>query len=209
MKVRGFRIELGEIEAVLEQDPAVQQAVVVVREDTPGDQRIVAYVVHRPGAAPTASELRGALRERLPDYMVPHIIVELDGLPLGPSGKVDRRALPDPLAAPGEDDHYVAPRTQMEVQIAGVFQELLRVPRVGLLDNFYDLGGHSLLSVQLVHRIERETGHRLSPRALVYQNVEQIAAECDRAAQRPEAERPGRPRSLLGSLKGRLFGSED
>jgi acyl carrier protein len=152
VKVRGFRIELGEIEAVLSQHPAVQQNVVVVREDISGNQQLVAYLVPHPEQAPTASELRHFLKQQLPEYMVPSVFVTLDTLPLTPNGKVDRRALPSPeglrieLAAT-----YVAPRTELEQMITTVWQEVLRVEKVGMHDNFFDLGGHSLLVVQ-VHR---------------------------------------------------------
>ncbi|MCS6914979.1 MAG: amino acid adenylation domain-containing protein [Myxococcales bacterium] len=204
VKVRGFRIELAEIEAALERHEAVREAVVVVRQDAPGDQRLVAYVVYGPQGGATPSELRSFLRKDLPDYMLPHLFVEMDRLPLGPSGKVDRRALPDPFGQAQRDDGYIPPRTPTEQLIARLFAEVLGVPRVGLHDNFFNLGGHSLLSVQLVHRIERETGRRLSPRALVFQNVGQIAAECDRApTEQDQAER--RDRSLLGALRDRLF----
>jgi acyl carrier protein len=153
VKVRGFRIELGEIEAVLSQHPVVQQSVVIVREDIPGNQQLVAYVVpYKDQAPPTASELRHFLKQQLPEYMAPSAFVTLDSLPLTPNGKVDRRALPSPeglradLAAA-----YVAPRTELEQMIATVWQEVLRVEKVGIHDNFFDLGGHSLLVVQ-VHR---------------------------------------------------------
>jgi amino acid adenylation domain-containing protein len=153
VKVRGFRIELGEIEAVLSQHSVVLQSVVVVREDIPGNQQLVAYVVaHKEEAPPTASELRHFLKQQLPEYMVPSAFVTLDSLPLTPNGKVDRRALPSPeglradLAAA-----YVAPRTELEQMIATVWQEVLRVEKVGIHDNFFDMGGHSLLVVQ-VHR---------------------------------------------------------
>jgi amino acid adenylation domain-containing protein len=153
VKVRGFRIELGEIEAVLSQHSVVLQNVVVVREDIPGNQQLVAYLVpHKEQAPPTASELRHFLKQQLPEYMVPSAFVTLDSLPLTPNGKVDRRALPSPeglradLAAA-----YVAPRTELEQMIAKVWQEVLRVEKVGIHDNFFDMGGHSLLVVQ-VHR---------------------------------------------------------
>ena len=179
VKVRGFRIELGEIEAVLAQHPAIRQPVVVVREDSSGDKRIVAYVVYRPDQTPTVSELRKFVRGLLPDYMVPHLFVDLEALPLTQNGKIDRRALPDPFqqtSAPA--DEYVAPRTPMEVFVADLWRELLNVERVGLRDNFFDLGGHSLLSMQATYRIEKKTGRRLNPRSMVLQNLERVAAEC-------------------------------
>jgi amino acid adenylation domain-containing protein len=196
VKVRGFRIELGEIEAVLAQHPAIRQPVVVVKEDSSGDKRIVAYLVYRseqtplpagahaasipePIRAPTSSELRKFLRGLLPDYMVPHLFMDLEVMPLTQNGKIDRRALPDPFqesSAPAEE--YAAPRTPMEVFVADLWRELLHVERVGLRDNFFDLGGHSLLSMQVAHRIEQKIGRRLNPRSMVFQNLEQIAAEC-------------------------------
>ena len=187
VKVRGFRIELGEIEAVLAQHPAIRQPVVVVREDSAGDKRIVAYVVYQPVEAPTASELRKFLRGLLPDYMVPHLFVDLEVLPLTQNGKIDRRALPDPFqesSAPAEE--YTAPRTPMEVFLADVWREVLKIERVGLRDNFFDLGGHSLLSMQVAYRIEKKTGRKLNPRSMVFQNLEQIAAECG-GGEAPEA----------------------
>ncbi len=156
VKLRGFRIELGEIEAVLSQHPVVQQGVVVVREDSPGNQQLVAYLVPHPEqAAPTASELRQFLKQQLPEYMVPSAFVTLDSLPLTPNGKVDRKALPSPeglrleLAAA-----YVAPQTELEQMIATVWQEVLRVEKVGMHDNFFDLGGHSLLVVQVHSKLQ-------------------------------------------------------
>jgi amino acid adenylation domain-containing protein len=153
VKIRGFRIELGEVEAVLSQHPVVQQSVVIVREDIPGNQQLVVYLVPHPEQAPpTVSELRQFLKQQLPEYMTPSAFVTLDSLPLTPNGKVDRRALPSPegfranLAAA-----YVGPRTELEQMIATVWQEMLQVEKVGIHDNFFDLGGHSLLMVQ-VHR---------------------------------------------------------
>jgi hypothetical protein len=153
VKLRGFRIEIGEIEALLSQHPVVQQSVVIVREDIPGNQQLVAYLVpHKDQAPPNASELRNFLKQQLPEYMAPSAFVTLDSLPLTPNGKVDRRALPSPeglradLAAA-----YVAPRTELEQMIATVWQDVLGVEKVGIHDNFFDIGGHSLLVVQ-VHR---------------------------------------------------------
>jgi amino acid adenylation domain-containing protein len=156
VKLRGFRIELGEIEAVLGQHPAVRDNAVVVREDAPGDLRLVAYLVSKQEPAPAVSELRSFLREKLPEYMVPSAFVMLDELPLTRHGKVDRRALPVPESQrPELQAAYVAPRTKIERTIATVWQEVLRVEKVGTDDNFFDLGGHSLLMVQ-VHSKLRE-----------------------------------------------------
>jgi amino acid adenylation domain-containing protein len=156
VKVRGFRIELGEIEAVLSKHPDVQECTVLAREDSPGERRLVAYLVAQPEAsALTASELRLYLQEKLPDYMIPTSFVRLDALPLTRNGKVDRRALPSPeherMALVGE---YVAPRSSLEEVLAEIWGEVLKVERVGIHDNFFsELGGHSLLATQMVVRV--------------------------------------------------------
>lgn len=154
VKVRGFRIELGEIEANLRQHPDVREALVVVREDVPGDRRLVAYVVPRARPAPSAGELRAVLGERVPAYMVPSAFVSLDALPMTPNGKVDCRALPAPdLQRPELGTAFVAPRTETERVIAAVWREVLGVERVGIHDNFFHLGGHSLLAAQVMARL--------------------------------------------------------
>jgi amino acid adenylation domain-containing protein len=156
VKVRGFRIELGEIEAVLDEHPAIRQAVVMAREDTPGDRRLVGYLVLAGTATPAAAELRTYLKEKLPDYMVPGVFVPLDSFPLTPNGKVNRKALPPPAATRVETSaHYVAPRTNVERQVAAIWQAVLGVEKVGVTDNFFDLGGHSLLIVQVHNQIRR------------------------------------------------------
>ncbi|WP_228122256.1 non-ribosomal peptide synthetase [Saccharothrix syringae] len=174
VKLRGFRVELGEVEAVLRGHDGVDQVVVVVREDRPGDQRLVAYVV----TARQPEELRAYLRERLPDYMVPSAFVVLEGLPLAASGKLDRAALPVPEAplAVGR-----APRTPREQVLCGLFAEVLGVPGVGVDDDFFALGGHSLLATQLVARVRATLGVELGLR-LVFEvpTVAGVAACLDR-----------------------------
>ena len=157
VKVRGFRVELGEIETVLGRHPALQKVVVVARDDVPGDRRLVAYVVPKEEPAPTTSELRRFLKEKLPEYMMPSVFVTLDTLPLTPSGKVDRRALPAPVGVrPELERAFVAPRTPVEEELASVWAQLLGIERVGIYDDFFELGGHSLLATQLLSRV-RET----------------------------------------------------
>ena len=154
VKIRGFRIELEEIEAVLGRHAAVRESVVVAREVAAGDKRLVAYVVAAGSEPPTVGELRRHLKGQLPDYMVPAAFVMLDELPLAPSGKVDRKALPAPDDAGREfAASYVAPRTPVEEVLAGVLAEVLGVVRVGVHDNFFALGGHSLLATQVVSRV--------------------------------------------------------
>jgi amino acid adenylation domain-containing protein len=163
VKVRGLRIELGEIETVLGQHPGIREAAVLVREDRPGDKRLVAYVVAagEPVATATAvagEDLRGFLSERLPAYMVPAAFVFLDAFPLTPNGKVDRRALPAPQA---DDSDFLPPRTRLELELAGIWEELLDLRPIGVRDNFFALGGHSLLAVRLLTRIEERYGRTL------------------------------------------------
>ncbi|HEV3049755.1 MAG TPA: amino acid adenylation domain-containing protein, partial [Longimicrobium sp.] len=165
VKVRGFRIEPGEVEAALSDHADVRQAVVVVREDAPGDRRLVAYVVAGDSAAVSAAELRAHLKGRLPEYMVPSAVVMLESLPLTPSGKVARRALPAPEYAAAEEA-YVAPRTPTEEVLAGIWAEVLRLERVGVEESFFDLGGHSLLATRVVSRIREVFGVELPLRAL-------------------------------------------
>ena len=153
VKVRGFRIELGDIEAALLQHDQVRQAVAIAREDRPGDKRLIGYVIPESDTAPTASELRAFLKERLPDYMVPTAFVILDKFPLTPNGKVDRRALPKPEEAATELRVYVAPRTALEEAVASIWVQVLKIERVSVLDNFFELGGHSLLATQIVARL--------------------------------------------------------
>ena len=163
VKVRGFRIELGEIESILREVAGVQETAVTLREDVAGAPRLVAYVVPAGEARPSAGELRAFLRERLPEAMVPSAFVSLAALPLSPSGKLDRRALP----APGSDrpelgTSYLAPRTEAEKTVAAIWREALRVEQVGLHDNFFDLGGHSLLMVRVQSQLCEAFGRDVS-----------------------------------------------
>lgn len=154
VKVRGFRVELGEVEAILRAHGAVEQAVVLLREFTPGDKRLAAYLVCRQQPHPSASELREFLLNKLPEYMIPAAYIYLDRLPLTPNGKLDRAALPAPDAArPVLEPSFVAPRTPLEQTLAGIWQEVLGLDGVGINDNFFELGGHSLLVIQIVSRI--------------------------------------------------------
>jgi polyketide synthase PksJ len=155
VKVRGFRIELGEIEVVLAECAGVRQAVALVREDVPGDPRIVAYI-ENDQAPPAVNALRTHIASRLPRYMHPSFYVMLDALPLTPNGKVDRAALPAPDGARQSTDAYVPPQSEMQERIARVWAEILRVDRVGLTDNFFDLGGHSLLLMRVHGRLVEE-----------------------------------------------------
>ncbi|HSP79991.1 MAG TPA: phosphopantetheine-binding protein, partial [Myxococcaceae bacterium] len=158
--VRGFRIELGEVEAALGQQPGVKEAVVMVREEVPGNKQLVAYVVgHEGGPGLEASALRSALRERLPEHMVPSAFVSLEALPLTPNGKVDRKALPAPDGSRLEaGEPFAPPRTETERALAALWQEVLQVPKVGLNDRFFDLGGNSLTLVQLHSRMRSQLG---------------------------------------------------
>lgn len=161
VKLHGFRIELGEIEAVLSQHPAVHQAVVVAREDVPGDKRLVAYVVLHQEQLATVNDLQSYVMKHVPTYMVPSAFVLLEALPLTPNGKVDRRALPVPEPTRSMVDTYVAPTLLVHQQLVQIWEELLDVRPIGIRDNFFDLGGHSLLAARLVNRIEQVCGKKL------------------------------------------------
>ncbi|MET3496379.1 non-ribosomal peptide synthetase [Variovorax boronicumulans] len=154
VKIRGLRIEPGEIESALLQHPQIAQAAVIAREDVPGEKRLVAYVVAADAADPQAAELRTHLALSLPEYMVPSAFVSLPSLPLGPSGKLDRKALPPPEMQAAT--RYAAPRTPTEKILAGLWAETLHLPRVGVNDNFFELGGHSLMIVQLMSMIRQQ-----------------------------------------------------
>lgn len=153
VQIRGMRVELGEPEAALAQHFAVRQAVVTAREDTPGDKRLVAYVVLQPGYAITPSELRGYIKAKVPDYMVPSAFVMLETLPLTSNGKVDRQALPAPEEGGLKRESFVAPRTPVEELVAACWSQVLGIQRVDIHDDFFDLGGHSLLAMQIISRL--------------------------------------------------------
>ncbi|HEX2095190.1 MAG TPA: amino acid adenylation domain-containing protein, partial [Longimicrobiaceae bacterium] len=162
VKIRGFRIEPGEIEAALRTHPQVREAVVLAREDAPGERRLVGYVVLQ-GPLP-ATELREHLRGHLPEYMVPGAFVLLDALPLTPNGKLDRRALPTPGRM--EEETYVAPRTPLEEVLAGIWVDVLGLERVGVHESFFQLGGHSLLATRILYRVRNALHVELPVRAL-------------------------------------------
>lgn len=164
VKIRGHRIELGEIEAVLGQHPAVREAVVIAREDVPGDplalsgagKRLVAYIIPHQKRGMSSSELRDYLKKKLPEFMVPSNFVTLDAFPLTPNGKVNRRALPIPKSVrPELENDYVAPRSSTEKVVAKLWSQVLGIEKIGRYDNFFDLGGHSLSAVQTIMRIRQ------------------------------------------------------
>jgi amino acid adenylation domain-containing protein len=188
VKIRGFRIELGEIEAVLGRQPAVAQAAVLAQEDEPGKKRLVAYVVPEEESELHHSELRALLKESLPDYMVPSAFVVLDAMPLLPNAKVDRKALPAPDAVGLLlEMTYAAPRTPVEEVLAEMWSRILGVERVGVNDNFFDLGGHSLTATQVVSQVRRAFGVEVPLRGLFETPTVADLAEAVELALRSEA----------------------
>jgi amino acid adenylation domain-containing protein len=169
VKVRGYRIELGEIEMALLAHPSIKEAVVIVREDEPGNKRLAAYLVanQTTPTMPTIGELREFLKTRLPDYMVPSVFVMMESIPLTANGKIDRRALPAPeQRRMATAENYVGPRTPIEEMVAKVWRDVLKLERVGAHDNFFELGGHSLLATQVISRVRGEFGIEMPLRAL-------------------------------------------
>lgn len=204
VKLRGFRIELGEIEAVISREDGVRAAAVIVREDSPGDQRLVAYVVADVEHRPAAEQLRTHAGKHLPAYMVPSTFVFLETLPLTPSGKIDRKALPVPSRTIERTiENIVEPRGELELVMARIWEEFLEIDGVQATDMFFDLGGHSLLSIKVVERFERETGLRIAPMDLVNQTLRQIVAGIENqrtsSVKPPKAGRPGFLSSLIGN----------
>ncbi len=182
VKLRGFRIELEEVEAVLRQHEAVRESVVITREDTPGNKRLVAYIVADLQAAPSIREWREFLKEKLPEYMVPSAFVLLEALPLTPNGKVDRRALPAPDGVrPGLEEDFVSPRTSIEERLAELWSQVLNVKQIGVHDNFFELGGDSILSIQIVGKAA-QAGLRFTPKQLFqHPTIAELATVVDKA----------------------------
>jgi len=183
VKIRGFRIELGEIENVLAQAPGVREAIVLAREDTPGEKRLVAYMVPDRNLSSLTGELRTFLKEKLPEYMVPSAFVELERLPLTPSGKVDRQALPLPDQS---EETFVSPRTSIEEALTRIWADILKLERVGIHDNFFHFGGHSLLATHVISGIRSAFQTEIPLRALFEKpTVEELAiAIMERQAER-------------------------
>ncbi|MGH7824892.1 MAG: amino acid adenylation domain-containing protein [Candidatus Binatia bacterium] len=167
VKIRGFRIELGEIEAVLQQHPSIRQAMVLSREDASGDKRLVAYLVPDQDAPPSTRELDRFLKEKLPHYMAPSTFVLMRALPKTPHGKLDRGALPVPDQNGLKlEENFVAPRTHVEESLAGIWADVLKLRRIGIHDNFFHLGGHSLSAIQVISRVRETFGVEIFLRAL-------------------------------------------
>lgn len=199
VKIRGFRIELGEIESVLVKHSNVQQAVVIVREDFPGDKRLVGYIVALKNPNPSIQELRSLLKEYVPEYMVPSIFVFLEALPLTPNGKVDRKALPVPEQSreaaiipatqkaldlpapttqekPEKPEEIAKPKDDLEVQLVNIWEEVLNISPISTTDNFFEMGGHSLLAISLIREIEKTYNKEL-PLPILFQSqtIQQLA----------------------------------
>lgn len=202
IKIRGFRIELGEIEAVLTQHPSVRETVVLAREDSPGDKRLVAYIVPAPGQNPTSSELRRFLKEKLPEYMVPSAFVMLEKMPLTPNGKVDRQALPAPeTSRSGLETAYIAPSTPTEEVLARIWAQVLGLEQIGISDNFFELGGHSLQAMQLISKISVAMNKKISVRLLFLHPTIAELANALEALQRRESPKPVPSRLISASFE--------
>jgi amino acid adenylation domain-containing protein/non-ribosomal peptide synthase protein (TIGR01720 family) len=178
VKIRGFRVELGEVEAALRQQPDVHEVVVVAREieHSPGNTQLVAYVVSRDQPVPDVSDLRRRLRQQLPEYMLPAVFVFLDALPLTSSGKVNRQVLPAPdKRRPGLEQTFVPPRTPLEQQLAAIWTEVLGIEQVGVHDNFFDLGGDSILAIQAITRANEAGGQFTLKHVFQHQTISELA----------------------------------
>jgi surfactin family lipopeptide synthetase A len=203
VKVRGFRVELGEIEAALSEHEAIRECVLTARQGNGADKQLVAYAVCNAEQPPSVSELRAHLKERLPDYMVPSFFVFMDAMPLSPNGKVNRLALPAPdQSRPELLQEYVAPRTPLESELAGVWGQVLSLENIGVNDNFFELGGHSLLATQLVSRIRDAFGVELPLRQIF--ELPTVAQQAERIQTSMQAEQEGIEdlSEILESLEG-------
>ena len=182
MKIRGYRVETNEIASMLDRHPMVQSSVVVAREDTPGEKHLVAYVMPKENGQLTNKVLREFLLLTLPEYMIPAAFYRLDSVPLSASGKVDRNALPLPAQAHQlTDEEYLAPRTPVELRVTEILATLLRLERVGVNENFFLLGGNSLLGAQVIARVRDAFGVELSLLNLFDQpTVAGLSAEIER-----------------------------
>jgi amino acid adenylation domain-containing protein len=190
VKVRGYRIELGEIESTIASDPRVKSCAVLVREDEPGNKQLVGYVVPQEGRSPTAEDLRQFVKQKLPEYMAPAHFVFLDSLPLTHNGKVDRKALPAPSYGDvSTSREYVAPSTDAEKAIAEIWASLLKVERIGVHDDFFDLGGHSLMAMRAISQVGEKFDVNL-PLAVLLEapTIAQLARKL-----RPEESAPASP----------------
>lgn len=188
VKIRGFRIELEEIEAVIRQYTGIKEAIVVAREDTPGEKRLVAYILPEPEAPFTTQQLRHYLQNKLPGYMIPVVIMTLEYLPLSPNGKLDRRKLPTPSSErPGLEERYMPPRNALEETLVEMWTTVLGVRQIGVYDNFFALGGHSLLATQILALIKSTLGVDLPVRVLFEQpcvtELAQIVAQAQERSQ--------------------------
>ena len=198
VKIRGFRIEPGEIEAVLSEHEAVKETAVLAKADPSGNKRLVAYVVAQPGQTADSLTLGNFLKNRLPEYMVPSLVMLLDEMPLTPSGKVNRRGLPEPdESARTVVQEFVEPRTAVETIVAKVWQDILGVAKVGVNDNFFDLGGHSLLATQVISRLKSSFKINLPLRTLFESPT---VAELSLAIVALEAQ-PGQAEKIAGVLQ--------
>jgi amino acid adenylation domain-containing protein len=210
VKLRGYRIEPGEIEAALAACPGVGQALVLVREDRPGDLRLVGYVVPRTGAGIDEGEVLKRLRTALPEYMVPQHLMAMPSMPLLPNGKIDRKALPAPIAVARNDDGQQAPRTALEAQVMQAMAQVLGLPQIGIHEDFFAAGGHSLLAAQLTTRLNRDLGVQLSLRSVfdgptvarLAKIVDAIAGEAQPARQ-PIVLRQDQSRAPLSPMQDR------
>ncbi len=207
VKVRGFRVELGEIESTLKTHPAIEHNVVIVREDTPGDTRLVAYYILKAGQEATTGQLKDHLRATLPYYMIPQNFVVLDAMPQTNNGKIDYNALPVPKAetkSAGDtenDQDFNAPQTPAEKFLAGVWSEALETDGIDLNDNFFDIGGHSLLVMKVIAAVKEKTGFKLGPQDFLIGTLEQLADKFADQFPGEEAADPDTPASASPAAK--------
>ena len=185
VKIRGFRIELGEIESALTQYPTIDNNVVIVREDTPGDKKLVAYIIKKDNQVTDIADLRIFLKTKIPDYMVPSAFVFIEQFPLTPNGKIDRKVLPPPeVAAPSQSKVYLKPATETEKKLAVIWSEVLKIKQIGIDEDFFEIGGHSMIAVTLMVKIEKELGVRL-PLAVLFDHgtIQEMALLLDEKAE--------------------------